>query len=217
MLHSTLAMTRVKLSLLILLIALFHPRTLISHAQNDVQPIVDISQPLPGEATQGLIQVTGTIGVEDLESYALEFAYHNEDNQSWFEISRGDTPVSEGILGEWDTSSIPDSNYDLRLTVYRETAEPIIFIVEGIRVRNYTAIETNTPAPTNILPTQTPILVESVTPLPTVEIRPSPTALPPNPAAISGDDIQKNLFKGAVGGVAIFIVFLIYRGTRTRK
>jgi hypothetical protein len=217
MLHSNLAMTRVKLSLVILLISTVYLGNSIAHAQNDVQPIVDIAQPLPGEAAQGLIQVTGTIMVEDLVSYRLEFAYQEENNQSWFGISNGNTPISEGILGEWDTSSIPDSNYDLRLTVNRETAEPIVLIVEGIRVRNYSAIETNTPAPTNILPSQTPTVVESVTVTPTVEVLPSPTALAPNPAAITGEDIQINLIKGALGGVAIFILFLIYRGTRTRR
>lgn len=210
-------MTRVKLTSFILLFTLIHLGMTIAHAQDEVQPFVDIIQPLPGEAAQGLIQVTGTIEVEDLVSFSLEFAYHDGNNQSWFGINRGDTSISEGILGEWDTSSIPDSNYDLRLTVTRETAEPIVLIIEGIRVRNYSAIETNTPAPTNILPTQTPSLVESVTAIPTVEVRPSPTALSPNPAAITGGDIQKNLIKGAVGGIAIFILFLIYRGTRTRR
>jgi len=217
MLHSNLAMTRVKLSFIILLISLINFRIIIVHAQNDAQPIVEITQPLPGEAAQGLIQITGTIEVEDLAFYVLEFAYHDGNNQSWFGISRGETSISEDILGEWDTSSIPDNNYNLRLTVNRETAEPIVLIVSGIRVRNYSAIETNTPAPTTVLPSQTPTFVESATVIPTQELRPSPTALAPNPAAITGDDIQNNLLKGAIGGVVIFIVFLIYRGTRTRK
>ena len=217
MLHSNLAMTRVKLSSILLLICLIQISMMVVHAQDEVQPTVIISQPLPGEAVQGLIQVFGTIQVENLLSYSLEFAYHDENDQSWFSISSGNDSISEGIIGEWDTSSIPDSNYDLRLTVNTETAEPIVLIVESIRVRNYSIIETNTPAPTAILPTQAPTIEESITAQPTVEIRTSPTAQPPNPAAITGDDVQKNLITGAIGGVAIFIIFLTYRGTRSRK
>jgi len=210
-------MTRARIFSIIVLISILNLKTLIVQAQDEVQPKVEISQPLPGEAVQGLVQVSGTIEVEDLVSYSLEFAYHDGDGQSWFGISRGDSPITEGMIGEWDTSSIPDNDYDVRLTVRRENNEPIVLIFEGIRVRNYSAIETNTPEPTNFLPTQTPTLVEAATITPTVEIRPSPTPLPPNPAAISREDIESNLIKGAVGGIAIFIIFLMYRGTRTRK
>jgi hypothetical protein len=217
MLHSNLAMTSVKLYPFIFLLCLLFYTSIIVQAQDENQPVVEITLPLQGEAVQGLLQITGTINLEDLKNYTIEFTFQESTDETWFSINRDDTPIIESTLGEWDTSSIPDGNYNLRLTVNRETNDPIILVVEGIRVRNYSPIETNTPAPTSILPTMTPTIIESIADTPTVQIRPSPTPLTPNSAAVTQDDIQKKLIEGAMGGFAIFMIFLIYRSTRNRR
>ena len=217
MLHSNLAMTRVKFSscLLVLTISLF--TTIFVQAQEDQEPILEISSPLPGEVAQGLLQIVGTIEVVDLKSFVLEFSFQQNNDQAWFTINKGNTVIVDGILGEWDTSTIPDGNYKLRLTVNRKTAEPLILVVEGVRVRNYSQIETNTPIPTSQILTTTPTAAEITTISSTVEIRQTPTPFNPNPASVSFEDIQKRLLQGAIVGLVIFTIFLLYRGSRNRR
>lgn len=188
-----------------------------SLAQEAADPTVDITFPLPGEAVQGLLQIYGTVNVDDIDFYTLEFAYHDSTDQTWFGISKGENIIVGNLLGEWDTSSIPDGTYNLRLTVTRMSFDPIFLIVEGIRVRNYSQIETNTPTPTGTIPTHTPSLDTPIFPTATLEPTTSPTPFPPNSAVVSKEDLQKTLIRGSIGGVVIFITFLIYRATRKRK
>lgn len=217
MLHSNLAMTRGKFfsCLLVLTISLF--TTIFVQAQEGQEPILEISSPLPGEVAQGLLQIVGTIEVADLDSFILEFSFQQNNDQAWFAINKGNIVIVDGILGEWDTSTIPDGNYKLRLTVNRNTDGPLILVVEGIRVRNYSQIETNTPIPTNEIPTTIPTSVSTITISPTAELKPSPTPFNPNPASVTFGDIQKRILQGAIGGLVIFTIFLLYRSSRNRK
>lgn len=217
MLHSKLAMTRGKFfsCLLVLTISLF--TTIFVQAQEGQEPILEISSPLPGEVAQGLLQIVGTIEVADLDSFILEFSFQQNNDQAWFAINKGNIVIVDGILGEWETSTIPDGNYKLRLTVNRNTDGPLILVVEGIRVRNYSQIETNTPIPTNEIPTTIPTSVSTITISPTAELKPSPTPFNPNPASVTFGDIQKRILQGAIGGLVIFTIFLLYRSSRNRK
>jgi len=210
-------MTRVKPSIILLIFILSFPMPKGIQAQEAEEPVVDISVPLPGEAVQGLLQISGTIDVKDLDSYILEFAFQEGDEPAWFPISKGDISIISGVLGEWDTSSIPDGNYKLRLSVNRQTEEPIIMVLEGIRVRNYSQIETNTPAPTSAQPTITPTAAESITPTPTTVQKVSPTPLDPNPVSVTLANVQKAIVQGSLAGVVIFIIFLLYRAQKTRN
>ncbi len=116
------------------------------NAQNVIDSTVGITDPLPGNPIQGLVQITGFIDIEEWEYFNLEFAFTHQN--VWFPISMRQIEIGGNILGEWDTSSITDGNYDLRLTVFLSDETSLEIISEGIRVRNYSVIETNTPAPT---------------------------------------------------------------------
>lgn len=209
-------MTRVKAYALILIIWTVFYTTIVGQAQEQGQPIIEISHPLPGGVAQGLLQISGTIEVDNFLSYTLEFSFQESADEAWFLISEGNSNISDSVLGEWDTSSIPDGNYKLRLTVNRQTDEAIILLVEGIRVRNYSQIETDTPVPTSEILTITPTITETSTATSTPEFKITPTPLPPNPASISLADIQNNILWGAILGVAIFVIFLLYRTGRNR-
>ena len=65
----------------------------------------------------------------------------------WFNIKTSDKNPPDGLLGVWDTSSISDGNYRLRLTVYYKDSTKAEYFADEIRVRNYSPIETDTPAP----------------------------------------------------------------------
>jgi len=179
--------------------------------------IVLVSSPVPGQALQGNVTVSGNTAVQGFQSGELSFAYPNSSTGTWFLIQESSEPVANSTLALWDTTTITDGVYDLRLVVTLQDGSQKTFIVPGVRVRNYTPIETNTATP--VTPTSTPLPgdtpVPSETPTPTVSpIPPTSTALPANPAEISQGDVRQSLLKGGLAAVGIFALIGIYRGLK---
>jgi hypothetical protein len=163
--------------------------------------------------------VTGRLPSEGFRSAELSFNYDQDPRQTWFLIARFDEPV-EDRLADWDTTVLTDGEYALRLQVELEDGKRFEATVPGLRVRNYSPVETDTPAPTpSPPPGETP--APSPSPLPTETARPpTPTPLPPNPASISGQDIQGSLLKGAlaaVGGLAMLGLYGSLRSAASRR
>ena len=67
------------------------------------------------------------------------------DEGNWFLIQYSYEPVENGTLAVWDTSTIADGNYHLRIKVLLTDGRTRETIVSQLRVRNYTAVETSTP------------------------------------------------------------------------
>lgn len=178
------------------------------NAQNVIDSNVGITDPLPGNPIQGLVQIAGFIDIEEWEYFNLEFAFTHQN--VWFPISMRQIEIGGNILGEWDTSSITDGNYDLRLTVFLSDETSLEIISEGIRVRNYSVIETNTPAPTieNAQQMQTPTPENS--PTPDIEITTTPLQLNPNPVEFSTPNLQNALIKGSIFGIILFAFLLLF-------
>ena len=179
---------------------------------------VNIESPKPGEAIQGLVQITGNTDIERFVSSELAFSFSNDQTQTWFYIKNSSEPVRNDVLGEWDTSTLTDNTYTLRLTVVRKEGEPIVVIVEGIRVRNYSPIETSTPTkPPEIVPDEpeasnpTPILPTN-TPPPTATLTP----LAKNPAELSPAQIKSSTIRGGILAVLFLIILGLYWAARRR-
>jgi hypothetical protein len=203
--------TAVFASLLLLVLFLGVPAS----AQETEQPEIQIFSPLPGEAVQGLVQIIGTIDVPGFQSYELAFTF--KEDETWFLIAQGDTPVIQGVLGEWDTTVLTDSIYDLMVRVRQQNGEVTEIVVESIRVRNYSPIETPTPAPT----TQASDQASAPTTEPTLEaeptIQPTPTELPDNPASVDSEQITTAIKRGGIlGAIIVGVVLLITRPKRRR-
>jgi Bacterial SH3 domain/CARDB len=107
--------------------------------------------------------------------YYVEFRRLNddltplEDDAPWFPALYGDTAVSDGELGRWNTALIQDGLYELRLSISIENSNPRYIMVSPLRVENDIPPFLVTPSPT-IRPTSA---------LPT--LFPTPTALGANP------------------------------------
>ncbi len=177
-------------------------------------PQVSITSPQTGAALQGNISVTGTTVVPGFEYAELTFAYHEHPTDTWFLISSSEEAVLQGMIAQWDTSTITDGIYDLRLTVTLVDGERVSAIVSGIRVRNYSPIETDTPTP--VTPTSTPAPGElppaTITPTPTqTPIPPSATPLPTNSLELTNQDFALNLGKGALATIGIFALIGLYQ------
>jgi hypothetical protein len=160
-----------------------------------------IDFPQPGDALRGDIEVTGSTDVGDFKAFELAFAYESP-LETWFPINQGTLSIKKGLLGNWKTSTIADGRYRIRLRVFLIDGSVEEIIVPGLRVRNYSSIETNTPAPTRYVYDG----LVSATPFATRTLRPSPTPLPPNPIELTFPIVLSNLTKGSL---VIFCIFII--------
>ena len=187
-------------------------------------PNVAIRSPEGGEAVQGTVQVSGNANPAGFVRYELAFSYNGDTTGTWFLIAEGTEPVRGAALAEWSTFAITDGVYDLRLAVELENGSTLEHIVEGVRVRNYSLVETSTPPPPATLTrTPTPDLTALFTPSPTLTETPPPTPaatatpLPPNPAEFRPGAIPQTALRGAAGALAIFILLGIYTSIRSPR
>ncbi len=107
-----------------------------------------LDTPHAGQALQGMVEVTGSTDLPDFESAELSFTYDREQPDTWFWLADMTEPVGSGSLAGWDTNELTDGNYRLRLVVARVDGSSEQVDVRGLRVRNTTPVETDTPKPT---------------------------------------------------------------------
>ena len=187
-------------------------------------PAVAITAPQDGQALQGAVTITGSAAAEGFQSAELSFAYAADGAQTWFLISEIASPVTDGVLGQWDTTAISDGVYTLRLAVTLQDGQQVTAQVSQLRVRNYSPVETDTPTP--LPPTVTPL--PSGTPLPTVTptltVTPAPSAtpmtptatlLPTNAARLSRQALVSSLGQGALAAVGLLSMLGVYGLART--
>lgn len=181
-------------------------------------PGVRLQSPKGGQALQGSVPILGNTDVAGFQSASLYFGYRNDPTHTWFLIAQSDQAVKDGSLAQWDTTTITDGDYDLRLIVTLDDGSQEIANVAGLRVRNYSVVETNTPTP--VAPTATP--VPGNTAIPTITTTPSatpvaPTGTPftPNPAQINSMDIASSMGKGALAIIGLFALMGAYQGVRS--
>lgn len=184
-----------------------------------VVPVAVLS-PQTGQAVQGVVPVTVNTVVEGFLAGELYFSYADDPTGTWFLIGTQDIAMSGAAFASWDTTTISDGNYTLRLVVTVQDSEPVIYLVESLRVRNYSPVETDTPTPSPTpqpgdLPTPTPTLTPTLTPIPLTS-----TPLPRNPAIVSSEEFAKSAGLGAlvaglgVGFVGIYVA--VRQGLRRR-
>lgn len=180
------------------------------HWQDEEQK-AEILSPEGGSALQGVVVITGTTDIDGFRSAEIAFAYQTDPTRTWFTIQQLTQPVKESTLASWDTTTITDGDYRLRLQIILDGGGVQEVIVEGLRVRNYTRVETSTPdASTRIV---TPTLTAS--PLPDFQVTPrSRTPFPTNPAEVSAYDLRKSFLGGALGVMAALAFGLLYIGAR---
>jgi hypothetical protein len=168
------------------------------------EPIV-ITIPAAGDVLQGVTAIQGIILKEEIRSFEISFAYQRDQTGVWFLISRGNQPDSNGNLAFWDTNSIADGLYRIKITGTRVDGKTVEVIIPNLRVRNYSPIESATPtnirANVEITPTFT------VSPMAKTAL-PSPTNLPPNPAELSSMDLVASTV-WVLGGIIVTMGIII--------
>jgi hypothetical protein len=169
-----------------------------------------ILSPVEGQILQGLVAVSGSVTVLGFEKYDLSFAYQDDLTQTWFVLASSSLPIFEGDLGSWDTTTLTDGDYILRLRVFLLDGSVQETTLSGLRVRNYTAIPTSTFTPTATavvqfaVPTAQVIAPAPATVTPSL---PTPTPLPVNPVSLARVSISGALGKGAILALLLFLGF----------
>jgi hypothetical protein len=165
-----------------------------------------ISSPQEGSALQGVVTITGSTNVDGFDSAEISFSYDDETSANWFLIQRSTDPVESGALASWDTTTIADGVYRIRLSVHLKNGQTLETITSRLRVRNYSAVETSTPAPqSSVMPASTPTL-----PMVTRTPRATPSPAPTNPARITPQGLEISLIQGVLAGLAGFLALGIY-------
>lgn len=201
MLNLTIAM---KLALVVFLLmqSIF---TASVHPQEDTLP--RIISPLPGEAVQGVVNIQAELDPAQTAGYELDFAYRDDPAENWFLVAEGRELPGIALQAAWDTTTISDGNYRLRLRVFLKNGLFTDRIVEGVRVRNYSSVETQTPTATPIV-TGTPV-PPTATPENT-PTRGAATPLPPNPAGFDSGRFLQSVKNGLLVVAIIFALLGIH-------
>lgn len=151
-------------------------------AQSEVgaeNPNAQITWPPPVYVLRGEFELRGSANVPNMANYFIEFRPLDEQLQPpagrevWFPATLpNSSAVQDDVLGLWDTATIPDGIYELRLTVNVRGADPITDSVTPIRIENTPPPFATVVAPI-ALPTNTLVPAVQVTPT-----TPPATAIP---------------------------------------
>jgi len=163
----------------------------------------EITQPVPGSVLEGIVTLRGSANHPSFTSYDLAFTYANDTTGTWFAIgSPSTTPVVDGPLGLWDTSTVSPGVYVLRLRVFLSTGAVFESQVRDLRIglpAPETSATSPSAAPGQVAPTATAVPALVVT-------APAP-ATPANPA-IAALTIGASM---AAGGLLLFAAFVALR------
>ena len=94
-----------------------------------------ITAPEPGgDPVSGVVEITGTASVPNFGFFKYEVAPMG--SQNWATISAGREPKRNEVLGTWDTSSVTNGDYFLRLVVTDNVGVSLEPCVIAVRVAN---------------------------------------------------------------------------------
>ena len=196
MLDSTVAMLKLFFAFLLFLIQ---------------DPPLGISSPQTGDELRGQVQIAGNMTVPNFASAELAFKYAASDSaDNWFTIQSFPQPVADSTLAVWDTTTLTDGDYNLRLRVFLIDGTFQDVLVSDLKIRN------DTPEPTEVFLTETSLPQFGVsTALPALDLPtstaiitfPSSTPLPANPASVTNSSIYATFGRGALIVLVLFIFF----------
>jgi hypothetical protein len=93
-----------------------------------------ITSPKPGDVVKGSLEIIGTANVPNFGFYKYEIS--SLGTQNWATISAEREPRQDKKLGEWNTSSLANGEYFLRLVVTDNVGASLEPCVIAVRVAN---------------------------------------------------------------------------------
>lgn len=93
-----------------------------------------LTAPEPGALVNGTIELTGTAAIPNFGFYKYEISALGTN--IWATISAGDQPVTNGRLGDWDTTTLANGDYFLQLVLIDNAGKTLEPCVIAVRVEN---------------------------------------------------------------------------------
>jgi hypothetical protein len=182
------------------------------YSSSDASLYPGIISPASGDVIRGVVTIEGSTDINNFQFSEISFAYPENPTDTWFLIAESQQPVEQGTLALWDTTVITDGNYILRLRIYFIDTTQFEMIVEGLRVRNYSPVETPTLQSTSVPVTSSPTSTCTDTPQPT------PSLFPGNPMEVTFDKVTSAIAYGAFAAVLILVLLgCLFRIRRPMK
>lgn len=144
--------------------------------QTTQQPSARIDSPQGGQTVQGTLTITGQIGEALFSRYELQIAPGGSEDYQVISTATTPQPNANSVLGTWDTTSVPNGEYTLRLAVFANNDfGGFVYRTANITVNN--PEPTPTPTPTLAPPTPTPLPAVPTNPIPFDPLTPTPDPL----------------------------------------
>jgi len=105
----------------------------------DGPPVVSIDTPAPNSEIRGPVDITGTAYDLRLTNYTLAYSPAGADNYTTF--AAGTSPVTNGVLGNFNPTGLPDGPYTIKLTATDadgQTASTQADYNVFLKIRNFT-------------------------------------------------------------------------------
>ena len=93
------------------------PFLLFVIAAQDAPPVA-ITSPASGEILRGQVNIIGSTDVPNFVSAQLDFSYASDSAGTWFPLQTLSQTVFDSPLYTWDTTTITDGDYILRMRVF---------------------------------------------------------------------------------------------------
>lgn len=196
-----------------------------------------ITYPTEGSTLSGTVNIQGTVTHPNFTSYGVLYAVGERvtgetnwalNNPIAWTVQ---TMVVNGVLGTWDTTTLPNGKYVLALVVYSGTDTPDAYFINNLTILNEEATPTPEPTleptPTELAATPQPgegpaPVAPTIEQPPTATPRPTPTISPnATPTAedngegtpkaiISVDNIKETFIAGVQLAVLLYVLGGLY-------
>jgi len=175
---------------------------------------VALTAPQNGETLRGQVQIQGRMDTPNFASAELAFTFASNASASggnWFIIQTIPQPTADSALTVWDTTSITDGDYTLRLRVFLQDGTFQDALVSDLKIRNDEPLPTATVPPTlqdfDFQPlNETPGAPAQSTATPAISY-PTSTPLPANPASLTTASILTIFWQSALFILVVFLFF----------
>ncbi len=178
--------------------------------------LVRILSPAESSVLQGIVAIKGTVTGIGLQRAEVSFRYQDGDAETWFLIDQVNEFVVDAVIANWDTAIIADGTYQLRIDAYYEDGHQLETMINDLRIRNYTAVETSVKptddttisGSTKIPSTSIPTIIAQVA---------TPTPLAANELALTTNDIVNSIIQGSIIGILSIIIISVWLYIRHRN
>ncbi len=176
-----------------------------------ITPGLYITAPTTGEVVEGVVEIRGSVPEEGFLSAEVLYAYAQTGKETWFLIKRLDKVVQDDVLAAWDTTTITDGVYHIKLVVTKVGDHRNEVVVENIQVSNYSRAPGQNEMGVNTQTEKRSVVAEIRAPVST-EIEKKI-----NPASIQPQEIQRTIIIAILAVCVALSSIAIYSAIQSRR